>query len=119
MKTTNAMKLTKFPRPGPLARWASLCVVGLVAGCNVIPPPQDDPTRRRPNIELAFKHLSWAPRVGILEGLKRTIEWFAGRPDEVKHAAAQLRGGQMGENTSVERTSVERTADREYAKPAA
>ncbi len=45
MKTTNAMKLTKFPRPGPLARWASLCVVGLVAGCNVIPPPQDDPTR--------------------------------------------------------------------------
>lgn len=45
MKTSPAMKLPKSSRLGPLLHWASLCVVGLVAGCNVIPPAQDDPTR--------------------------------------------------------------------------
>lgn len=74
------------------------------------PLPQDDPTRRRPNIELAMKYLAWAPRVGILEGLKRTVEWFASRPEEVHEAAAVLRGGQMGEEKAVAR---------QFARPAA
>jgi uncharacterized lipoprotein YmbA len=39
------MNLPKTSRLGPLLRWASLCVLGVVAGCNVVPPPQDDPTR--------------------------------------------------------------------------
>ncbi|ARC56618.1 dTDP-glucose 4,6-dehydratase [Frondihabitans sp. 762G35] len=74
------------------------------------PLPQDDPTRRRPNIELAFRHLSWTPRVNILEGLKRTIDWFASRPGEVHEASSALQGGQMGDESSV---------DRHFAKPAA
>jgi UDP-glucuronate decarboxylase len=42
-----------------------------------LPLPQDDPTRRRPNIELAKKHLSgWAPQVALEEGLKATIGYF-------------------------------------------
>jgi uncharacterized lipoprotein YmbA len=39
------MKLPTTPRPRPLARLALVCAVGLVAGCNVVPPAQDDPTR--------------------------------------------------------------------------
>lgn len=38
--------------------------------------PQDDPERRRPNIEVAQKELSWQPTIAIEEGLKRTIGYF-------------------------------------------
>ncbi|MBO7361303.1 MAG: NAD-dependent epimerase/dehydratase family protein, partial [Clostridia bacterium] len=41
------------------------------------PLPSDDPTRRRPDISLAQKELSgWEPRIGLDEGLDRTIEHF-------------------------------------------
>jgi UDP-glucuronate decarboxylase len=40
------------------------------------PLPQDDPTRRRPDITLARKHLGWEPKVPLPEGLKKTIDWF-------------------------------------------
>ena len=43
------------------------------------PLPQDDPTRRRPDISRARKVLGWAPRVPLSEGLGRTIEWYRGR----------------------------------------
>lgn len=38
--------------------------------------PQDDPVRRRPDITLAEKKLSWKPEVPIEEGLVKTIEYF-------------------------------------------
>lgn len=40
------------------------------------PLPVDDPTRRRPDIGLARKHLDWEPRVKLRDGLAKTIEWF-------------------------------------------
>jgi UDP-glucuronate decarboxylase len=40
------------------------------------PLPQDDPTRRQPNIDLAKSQLQWVPTVDLNEGLKRTIEDF-------------------------------------------
>lgn len=40
------------------------------------PLPEDDPTQRRPDISLANKQLSWEPKVGLEEGLKRTISYF-------------------------------------------
>ena len=40
------------------------------------PLPQDDPTQRRPIIELAKKELDWEPTVILDEGLKKTIEYF-------------------------------------------
>lgn len=42
------------------------------------PLPQDDPTRRRPDITKSKKKLGWEPRIGFDDGLKRTIEWFSG-----------------------------------------
>ncbi len=40
------------------------------------PLPQDDPTRRQPDIALARKQLSWEPKVPLEEGLQKTIDWF-------------------------------------------
>jgi dTDP-glucose 4,6-dehydratase len=74
------------------------------------PLPKDDPTRRRPDITLASARLSWTPQVGIMEGLRRTVAWFAGRPEEVLEAASALRGGQPGAEIAL---------DRLFAEPAA
>jgi UDP-glucuronate decarboxylase len=38
--------------------------------------PADDPVRRRPDIALAKKRLSWEPRVALRDGLAKTIAWF-------------------------------------------
>lgn len=38
--------------------------------------PQDDPTQRRPNIELAQRELGWQPSISLDEGLKNTINYF-------------------------------------------
>jgi UDP-glucuronate decarboxylase len=40
------------------------------------PLPDDDPTRRRPDIALAKEQLDWEPVVPLREGLKKTIAWF-------------------------------------------
>src|SRR5690606_3190914 len=40
------------------------------------PLPEDDPTRRRPDITLAKKLLDWEPKVTLREGLTKTIDWF-------------------------------------------
>ena len=42
------------------------------------PLPEDDPTRRRPDISLAKQRLDWQPKVKLAEGLQKTIEWFRG-----------------------------------------
>ena len=40
------------------------------------PLPTDDPTQRRPDIELARQKLGWQPAIELEEGLRRTIEYF-------------------------------------------
>ncbi|MFN7732348.1 MAG: UDP-glucuronic acid decarboxylase family protein [Pirellula sp.] len=40
------------------------------------PLPADDPSRRRPDITLAKKHLDWEPQTKLRDGLTKTIEWF-------------------------------------------
>lgn len=41
------------------------------------PLPADDPTQRRPDIDLAAKIMGWTPTVSLRDGLERTIPWFA------------------------------------------
>lgn len=43
-----------------------------------LPLPADDPKQRRPNIERAKSVLGWEPKVPLAEGLKKTVEYFAG-----------------------------------------
>ena len=45
------------------------------------PLPLDDPRRRKPDISRAIELIGWRPRVGLEEGLARTIAWFE---DEAK-----------------------------------
>lgn len=40
------------------------------------PLPEDDPTRRRPDITKARELLGWSPKVGLREGLERSLEYF-------------------------------------------
>ena len=38
--------------------------------------PENDPTRRRPDISLAGEKLGWSPKVSLREGLSPTIAYF-------------------------------------------
>jgi UDP-glucuronate decarboxylase len=40
------------------------------------PLPENDPTRRQPNIALAQEKFGWQPTVPLRKGLKKTIEYF-------------------------------------------
>jgi len=42
------------------------------------PLPSDDPKQRQPDITLAKEKLGWEPRVGLKDGLVKTIEYFRG-----------------------------------------
>lgn len=42
------------------------------------PLPENDPTRRRPDISLAKERLGWQPSIALREGLKETIAYFSG-----------------------------------------
>lgn len=47
-----------------------------------LPPMQDDPKQRRPDISLAKKILNWEPKVSRREGLKKTLDYFQSLPKE-------------------------------------
>jgi UDP-glucuronate decarboxylase len=40
------------------------------------PLPIDDPTQRKPNIDLAKSLFGWEPKIPLREGLQRTVPWF-------------------------------------------
>ena len=40
------------------------------------PLPQDDPTRRRPDITRARTLLGWEPKISLREGLERSLDYF-------------------------------------------
>ena len=40
------------------------------------PLPEDDPLRRRPNIDLAKAKLEWMPKINLSNGLDKTISYF-------------------------------------------
>jgi dTDP-glucose 4,6-dehydratase len=53
-----------------------LALVGGTSRLEFKPLPPDDPKVRQPDITLARRLLSWAPRVNRAEGLTRTLEYF-------------------------------------------
>ena len=52
-------------------------LVGSSSRIELHPLPQDDPTRRRPDITRARDRLGWDPQVSVRDGIVRTIEWHA------------------------------------------
>jgi dTDP-glucose 4,6-dehydratase len=55
---------------------AVLEVTGSESELSYIDLPVDDPTRRRPDIAKARSLLGWEPRVGLMEGLKKSLPFF-------------------------------------------
>ena len=55
---------------------AVLEVTGSQSELSYIDLPVDDPMRRRPDITKARTLLGWEPRVGLMEGLKKSLPFF-------------------------------------------
>ncbi len=51
-------------------------ITGSRSRCISRPLPEDDPVRRKPDIQKANQILGWTPRVTLREGLERTIQSF-------------------------------------------
>lgn len=57
-------------------------MTGSKSGISYQPLPSDDPCRRCPDIRLASKVLGgWLPKVGLEEGLAKTIAYFRNHPE--------------------------------------
>ncbi|WP_353646651.1 UDP-glucuronic acid decarboxylase family protein [Mesorhizobium sp. WSM2239] len=56
-----------------------LDITGSNASIIRLPLPADDPRKRQPDIALAVKHLGWSPKISIVEGLRRTVNYFQAR----------------------------------------
>jgi dTDP-glucose 4,6-dehydratase len=54
------------------------------------PLPSDDPTRRQPVITRARERLGWSPKISIEEGLRRTVDWFRSRREDVMTADGRI-----------------------------
>lgn len=55
-----------------------LRLTGSKSKLSFLPLPQDDPTRRKPDISRARDLLGWEPKVALSDGLKETIAYFKG-----------------------------------------
>ena len=53
-----------------------LDATGLKSELTFVDLPEDDPTRRRPDITKARTLLGWEPRVGLNEGLQKALKFF-------------------------------------------
>lgn len=51
-------------------------LTGTTAPLEFRPLPQDDPRKRRPDIGKAERLLGWTPKVGLEEGLRKTVAYF-------------------------------------------
>jgi nucleoside-diphosphate-sugar epimerase len=49
---------------------------GSTSSIQTRPLPEDDPKVRQPDITLARELLEWEPRIGLREGLKKTVPYF-------------------------------------------
>lgn len=50
------------------------------------PPMEDDPHRRRPDISRAKQYIGWQPRVPMMVGLNKTVEYFRNELRRKKHS---------------------------------
>jgi dTDP-glucose 4,6-dehydratase len=78
-----------------------LRMTGSSSGLEYHPLPADDPTRRRPMISLAEERLSWRTQISMEEGLRRMVEWFRSRPEDVAAARLAISGGPLGTRSMV------------------
>jgi len=68
-----------------------LAVTGAKTEIRFQPLPQDDPTRRRPDITKARQLLGWEPRIKLRRGLEMSLDYF--KASLAKHTHSALPGG--------------------------
>jgi dTDP-glucose 4,6-dehydratase len=66
------------PREVSIKELALLIIklIGSKSKIKYLPLPLNDPTRRRPDINLAKRYLGWQPKIALEDGLVTTINWF-------------------------------------------
>ena len=67
---------------------AVLEVTGSKSELSFVDLPEDDPTRRRPDITKARTLLGWEPRVGLKEGLRKSLDYFRSKAVRVPAVAS-------------------------------
>ena len=67
------------PKEFTVFELASLIIQKIKTSSKIVflPLPSDDPTRRKPNIDLAIKTLGWEPKTQLSLGLEKTIDYFS------------------------------------------
>jgi UDP-glucuronate decarboxylase len=67
------------PRELTVRELAVLVIEMLGRPCEMrnAPLPEDDPRRRRPNIDRAKALLDWQPTTSLEDGIRQTMDWFA------------------------------------------
>ncbi|KAI1320353.1 UDP-glucuronic acid decarboxylase 1 [Mortierella claussenii] len=48
-----------------------------------LPPTEDDPQRRRPDIGRAQRHLGWAPKFSVGQGIRETVQYFKNKVEQL------------------------------------
>ncbi|MCR5236016.1 MAG: SDR family oxidoreductase [Lachnospiraceae bacterium] len=78
------------PREFTIKQLAELVVEMTDSGSKIVYKdlPVDDPTQRKPDISLARKELDWEPKIELEEGLRKTIEYFKERIEEIRELGA-------------------------------
>jgi dTDP-glucose 4,6-dehydratase len=66
-------------------------VTGSSSELRFMPLPQDDPTRRKPDIRKAKKLLGWEPQINLREGLMMSLDYFLTAHDLKEPARNQRR----------------------------
>ncbi len=69
-------------------------VTGSSSTITFVERPQDDPSVRQPDITLAREQLDWEPRVPVVDGIKKTVEWFREHLDSMSQPDSAGPGGQ-------------------------
>lgn len=63
-------------------------MTGNASKISYLPLPEDDPTKRKPDISRAKKLLGWEPEIMLETGLAETIKYFAGAPTNINSVKA-------------------------------
>jgi len=53
-----------------------IAISGSQSRLSLRPLPQDDPVRRKPEIDRAMSRLDWRPEMALDDGLRRTVDYF-------------------------------------------
>jgi nucleoside-diphosphate-sugar epimerase len=87
--TTNEVFNLGNPEEHTVCEWAELIIRLCHSNSHIVFEPKrtDDPERRQPNIDKAWRVLGWSPSVTPEQGLRRTIAWFR---EELEQAASCL-----------------------------